>query len=492
MFRRVETVILLALCTDAAVSVMIHSSVTEATWENGPRLTVPNRPILPEILQPDQHVVAILCGKLGAKDSLPTNVKAKYETKADIVLFFIPFLTGPNPSAEPTYKLALGSFVSTKKPFFHAINLVIPTEQVDLLQLRPDGVTIVDANGGLNITWPQLCECEVPDEIIVHDFEEYIDDFTISFKSNPNFSFCDEPGAGDDIFCNYRNTIDCPCQFWTHGRTKKCKAANFSVTNITGKFKELSLLIDGPKDAVLTEINEARLTVPNRPVLPEILQSDQHVVLIAYGKLGAKSIEDSLPTNVKAKYETKADTVHFIIPFLTGTNPSAEPTYNLVLGTLVSTIKPFIHANIVIPTEQVDLLEVRPDGVTIIDANEVFNITWPQLCECEVPDEIIRQDFEEYLGEFTLPFKSNQDFSLCEEPGAGDNVFCKYRNITDCACQFWTHGYTKKCEAANFSVTNITGKFKEVSLLIDGPQDAVLTEINEGLYGIGVREHCIE
>ncbi|KAJ8033461.1 hypothetical protein HOLleu_23709 [Holothuria leucospilota] len=285
MFRRVETIILLTLCTDAAVSVKILSSVTESTFEDGrfgyfavpkerveaklaelhqqkschgARLTVPNRLILPEILEPDQHVVAIVYGKLGAKsieDSLPINVKAKYETKADTVHFFIPFLTGPDSYAKPTYKLALGGFVSTTKPFIHP-DIVIPTEQVDLLEVRPDGVTIVDAKGVLNTTWSQPCECEVPDEIILHDFEEYVDEFTLSFRSNPDFSFCDEPGAGGDNFCKYRNITDCACEFWTHGHTKKCEAENFSVTYITGKFKELSLFIDGPQDAVLTEINE--------------------------------------------------------------------------------------------------------------------------------------------------------------------------------------------------------------------------------------------
>ncbi|KAJ8018915.1 hypothetical protein HOLleu_42821 [Holothuria leucospilota] len=238
--------------------------------------------------------------------------------------------------------------------------------------------------------------------------------------------------------------------------------------------------------------HDARLTVPNRPILPEILQPDEHVVAIAYGKLGAKSIEDSLPSNVKAKYETKAATVYFFIPFLTGPNRYAEPKYKLALGSFVSTTKPFIHPYIAIPMEQVDLLEVRSDGLSNVDANEVLNITWSQLCECKEPDEIILHDFEEYIDEFTTSFKINPDFSFCDEPGAGNNIYCKYRNITDCACQFWTHGHLKSCEAKNLSVINVTGKFKEVGLLIDGPQDAVLTEINEGLHGIGVQKHCVE
>lgn len=213
---------------------------------------------------------------------------------------------------------------------------------------------------------------------------------------------------------------------------------------------------------------------------------------IVYGKLGAKSIEDSLPADVKANYETKADTVQFFIPFLTGSDPDAEPKYKLALTSFVSTAKPFIQPNIAIPTEQVDLLNVRSDGLTIVDADVgVLDITWSELRECDVPDNVIVHDFDEYIDEFTLSFKRNPDYPFCDEPDAGESIVCEYQETADCACQFWTHGQTKICKATSFSVTDITEKFKNVSLLTDGPQDAVLTEINEGLYGIGVQMSCI-
>lgn len=238
--------------------------------------------------------------------------------------------------------------------------------------------------------------------------------------------------------------------------------------------------------------HEERLTLPNRTVLPDILTPDQHVVAIVYGMLGAKAIEDSLPAKVKAEYETKAGNVQFFIPFLTGSDPNARPTYKLALGSFVSTTKPFIQPNIAIPTEQVDFLQARPDGLTIVDGCEELDIVWSPFHGCELPDDVVLHDFEEYVDEFTLSFENQNDYSFCDEPGTSDNIFCEELYITDCACQFWTHGRTERCDGGFFSVAHITKKFEEVSLLTDGPQDAVLTELTEGVYGIGAQKPCIE
>ncbi|PIK40289.1 hypothetical protein BSL78_22867 [Apostichopus japonicus] len=115
-------------------------------------LTLPYPPVLQDLIGDEDHVVAVSFGRLEATSAHTEDLLDSYATEADTVQFFIPFLTGKDETAEPMYKLALNSFVSTDKPFFQP-NVAIPTEQVESISLSDTGLVVRNGSDVLSISF---------------------------------------------------------------------------------------------------------------------------------------------------------------------------------------------------------------------------------------------------------------------------------------------------------------------------------------------------
>lgn len=218
-------------------------------------LTLPYPPVLQDLIGDEDHVVAVSFGRLEATSAHTEDLLDSYATEADTVQFFIPFLTGKDETAEPMYKLALNSFVSTDKPFFQP-NVAIPTEQVESISLSDTGLVVRNGSDVLSIslTVPSSKSCVVPDIVTEEKIEGYNREYTLSHLVKPNQALCNEGSTADLHVCVVRE-LPCMCQFWYHRKLQECDVGETLLDTISDKFKEISLLSGDEGAAVVSVAN---------------------------------------------------------------------------------------------------------------------------------------------------------------------------------------------------------------------------------------------
>ncbi|XP_071840339.1 uncharacterized protein [Apostichopus japonicus] len=216
-------------------------------------LNLPNYPILPEFLQPDEHVVGISIGHLSAQsfiDTLTCDVAEKYSLKTATIQFFVPYLTGPDPNDLPNFKLALSSFVSTEKPFLDP-NMAVPAFQVEELIINEFGVSMKDGEDYFTASWKEAESCHIVDYVINDDVNEYIDELMFSLNHELDFSACESSDVQDVDMCMAREEMSSilaqnrlnACEYWTPMEPfTKCTLEYYALESISEKFKEASLL----------------------------------------------------------------------------------------------------------------------------------------------------------------------------------------------------------------------------------------------------------
>ncbi|WP_411025428.1 hypothetical protein, partial [Salmonella sp. s55004] len=191
-------------------------------------LKLPKTPILQDFTAADQHVIAISLGTFNAtsfKEALKERSNI-YSTVVTTVQLFIPFLSGMN-EMEPIYKLSLGSFVSTDKPIIQP-NPAIPTQQVDSLDVTINDMSLQHGQDTFKMSWSAPKQPCSPDNVIIRKLDAYIDEFTVSYKGEMNFSMCDKIDEDVDL-CQNRDKIRCElskngfnsCQYWLPGKNVK-------------------------------------------------------------------------------------------------------------------------------------------------------------------------------------------------------------------------------------------------------------------------------
>ncbi|PIK49616.1 hypothetical protein BSL78_13516 [Apostichopus japonicus] len=229
-------------------------------------LNLPNYPILPEFLQPDEHVVGISIGHLSAQsfiDTLPCDVAAKYSLKTPTVQFFVPYLTGPDPNDLPNFKLALSSFVSTEKPFLDP-NMAIPAFQVEELIINEFGVSMKDGEDYFTASWKEAESCHIVDYVIIEDVNEYLDELMFSLNHELDFSACESSDVQEVDMCMAREEMSSilsrnrlnACEYWTPIEPyTKCTLEKYTLESISEGFKEASLLSEENTSPIVFEMH---------------------------------------------------------------------------------------------------------------------------------------------------------------------------------------------------------------------------------------------
>lgn len=228
-------------------------------------LNLPNYQVLPGFLEPDEHVVVVAVGNLTAAsfvNTLPCSVAEKYSLDSPNIDFFIPLLTGPDPTDLPRYKLLLGGFVSTQKPFLNP-NMAVPCEQVDKIVISENGVTMTDGDNYFIASWEEKEECIPANYSINAGIDQYLDELIVPFRGELDSSTCDANDVQHVDLCEtYKQMQDSllssgfnACEYWTSlEQYTKCELESYTLLSISERFQEVSLLHDSPTSPIIYEI----------------------------------------------------------------------------------------------------------------------------------------------------------------------------------------------------------------------------------------------
>lgn len=244
------------------------------------------------------------------------------------------------------------------------------------------------------------------------------------------------------------------------------------------------------------------LTLPNKPVLTEFLQEDQHVVGVAIGNLESTSFIDTLPARVSDQFTLRTPSVQFFIPMLTGQDPNGSPQFKLVLNSLVSTDKPFLQPNTAVPTTQVERLVFNETGVTVVDGEEHFSVKWAASDNCETLCHSPSDGLGEFIEDLILPYNYELDFSMCDAQEVKEVDLCKSHEELRCtlsrnkfnACEYWTTlAPYRKCQMEMFEIVEISDKFQAESLLSDIDKTPIIADLQSETYvGQNYKIPCID
>lgn len=236
-------------------------------------LHLPNYQVLPEFLEPDEHVVVVVVGNLTAQsfvDTLPCSTAEKYSLEAANVAFAIPFLTGSNRNDPPHFKLVTYSYVSTNRPYINP-HMAIPVEQVDKIVMTDNGVTMTDGDEYFSVRWEETEKCIPANYVIAENINEYLDELMFPFGGELDFSACDTSDVQDVHVCQAQkqmadviadNKLN-SCQYWTSLEPyTKCELESYTLVSISKGFQELSLIHEAPISPIVYEIQrEAQFAI---------------------------------------------------------------------------------------------------------------------------------------------------------------------------------------------------------------------------------------
>ncbi|KAJ8051067.1 hypothetical protein HOLleu_04496 [Holothuria leucospilota] len=246
-----------------------HNSVSNGCGD-GPRLFVPEDPVLQEIHNNDRHPVYIDFGFIRSHDFdnyLENNPDPCVSTSGLEVAVTIPLLAD-KPKGKPSYALALTKFYEKSRGDIPKINVLYPYIPVDEISLSEDGAIVRNGSDEMRISFKRSNNpCKPPISVVKEEFDEFLfSDFTFGLPA-PDYSFCDRHFF-ESQFCAKAERIKCGvqrhspnlCQMLETNDVESCETT-VEIENITSGFREFILLGNDPVDILASESFHCNSTV---------------------------------------------------------------------------------------------------------------------------------------------------------------------------------------------------------------------------------------
>ncbi|KAJ8035240.1 hypothetical protein HOLleu_22402 [Holothuria leucospilota] len=246
--------------------------------------------------------------------------------------------------------------------------------------------------------------------------------------------------------------------------------------------------------------NDVKFTLPPLGLMPD----NTYVISIAYGKVTYPSLEKVITPELKEKYSTEHDVLHFSFPFL---NSEKDPNLRLkfMYITFTGTDDPYVEPNVVMPHLHADQLHVETTEEGIVKMSFVYddltlNMTGKISGKCHKPPDRTVEVLDEYVRELTISHIP-VDLSVCEDLACIDLQYCKvarqYGSEIKAAgtnvCQFWTSTSSIRRCSSTFHIDYISNDLKEFIGLDDDVVDSIESESFKGLLvDISLRFPCVE
>ncbi|KAJ8030316.1 hypothetical protein HOLleu_26691 [Holothuria leucospilota] len=226
-----------------------HDSISSAC--DGPRLYLPTSPVFPKILNRNQHVVYIGTGYMTFHD-FQDLVEECISVNGMEFIVTIPLLTD-HPDGIPFYSLALKHFYERGRGDIPKPNIAMPYEPVDEITRKENGVVLRKGSEKLQLSYVRYTDpCKIPNPLVRHEFDEYIDQGLQFGVKEPDFSFCDRHPV-DNRYCMTAKSIRCEvhrsspniCQTsWKETNKVSCETP-LQMVGVTQGFRDMMLLGDG-------------------------------------------------------------------------------------------------------------------------------------------------------------------------------------------------------------------------------------------------------
>lgn len=235
--------------------------------------------------------------------------------------------------------------------------------------------------------------------------------------------------------------------------------------------------------------------MPEKPVFPDILEDNQHVVYIAVGYWQFNDFQ----SYSDSRYSSPIMTAAVVIPLLTD-NPTGIPHYSLSVALFYDKdITDFPKPNMAypyIPVEEITM--VNNSFIMRNGTNElVLLLKNTDPCKSELP--IARHEFDQFSEQEFQVALSEPDFSFCDRHPV-DNHFCRTAKKIRCAvsrsypnvCQTSWRVLDRETCQAKMEFVNVSAAFRDAMLLPEDPINLVTTEVRRGNFSIGLKYPCVE
>ncbi|KAJ8021329.1 hypothetical protein HOLleu_38495 [Holothuria leucospilota] len=219
-----------------------------------------------------------------------------------------------------------------------------------------------------------------------------------------------------------------------------------------------------------------QLYVPKKPVFPDLLNNDQHVVYVDFGLSSSKDFIDD------SSISSSGVESGVIIPFLSD-SPNGPPKYSIAMAELYSRdrVEP-AKPNIMYPFISIDEMTVEDNEAFWRNGDEELHVSFVKSNPCQTPSAATKEVFVKFFTGLSLLGWSEPDLEMCNRHPT-KNYYCSVMNtIKDDVeealpnvCQTYDIADVVEC-AASFDIIEVTPGFREFLLINDNAIDIIAAE----------------
>lgn len=234
------------------------------SFRAGSPLFLPDTTVFPGLITSVQHVVYFNFGYLTADEFHGVEPSPQ-------VTVNIPLLSD-HPSGPPSYSLAVAKFYTPDRGDIPAVNVAYPYYPVDEIRINDDGAVIQHGQEELRVSFVKSKPCKPPNDIVQHEFTEFVlDDFQTGAPL-PDFSYCQRhPEETSAEFCQVGEQLEDDlqswkyqiCQAWESHDHTSCETS-IQIEKITPFFRDILALGDNQPIVVASESYHGHYTVKMR------------------------------------------------------------------------------------------------------------------------------------------------------------------------------------------------------------------------------------
>ncbi|XP_071822599.1 uncharacterized protein [Apostichopus japonicus] len=227
------------------------------------RLSLPDFPIFPDLINEDQHPLYIDVGHIMFTDfengSDPYN-PLFYGTEVTVT---IPFLISTQ-SHLPLHSLTLALFYDRSRGDFPKPNFIYNYIPVNDILFDDEKFLMRNGSDEMKMTFQSLHDpCVPPPDIVQHEFDDYITTDYQSGLRKPDFDYCDRHPEKNN-FCSLaerlkpdiNDNLGDLCQIWVTPNQERC-VTSVKVATVTRGFRKALLLCEDQSTIMNVIVSEA-------------------------------------------------------------------------------------------------------------------------------------------------------------------------------------------------------------------------------------------